>query len=72
MFSCQFPYLSRFSNADLAKIFLFQTALKTLLKTQALKKSGPPVNRFISVGDYKQSMQVTEHIVKKMGKNDTI
>lgn len=43
-------------------------ALKSLLKAQALKKTATPVNRFISVGDYKQNMQITEHIVKKRGK----
>lgn len=46
-------------------LFLFQMALKSLLKAQALKKTATPVNRFISVGDYKQNMQITEPIVKK-------
>lgn len=45
--------------------FLFQMALKGLLKTQALKKTATHVNGFISVGDYKQNMQITEPIVKK-------
>lgn len=63
MFSCQFPYLSRFPNADFENMVIYFKN-ESLLEIQALeKKIVTAGNRFISVRDYKQNMQITEQIM---------